>query len=171
MSRPKIYVHGSYIGNTGFNNHTRDFFRELSKYCQLKVRNFTIGNSWSGMSETPHDNEPHINDVDKSILYEQNLWIGDNKRENFKMYQSEDKEFEHDFNIVLSETNHHFYYDKYEGPKIAYNVWESTLQPEEFFKGLAMGKRALTAAFKTLKTKPATPNGRINEECIILGAF
>ena len=44
-------------------------------------------------------------------------------------------------------------------------------KPEEFFKGLAMGKRALTAAFKTLKTKPATPNGRINEECIILGAF
>ena len=44
-------------------------------------------------------------------------------------------------------------------------------KPEDFFKGLSIGKRALNAAFKTLKTKPATPNGRINEECIILGAF
>jgi len=44
-------------------------------------------------------------------------------------------------------------------------------KPEDFFKGLTIGKRPLNAAFKTLKTKPSTPNGRINEECIILGAF
>jgi hypothetical protein len=44
-------------------------------------------------------------------------------------------------------------------------------KPEEFFKGLAMGKRALNGAFKKLTTKPSTPNGRINEECILLGAF
>ena len=44
-------------------------------------------------------------------------------------------------------------------------------KPEEFFKGLAMGKRALNAAFKKLTTKPSVPNGRVNEECIILGAF
>jgi hypothetical protein len=44
-------------------------------------------------------------------------------------------------------------------------------KPEDFFKGLTIGKRPLNAAFKALKTKPATPNGRINEDCIILGAF
>jgi hypothetical protein len=44
-------------------------------------------------------------------------------------------------------------------------------KPEEFFKGLAMGKRALNGAFKKLTTKPSTPNGRINEECVLLGAF
>lgn len=58
---------------------------------------------------------------------------------------------------------------------IGFDVTESksmTLRkPEEFFNGLAMTKRPLTAKFKTLTTKPATPNGRINEECIILGAF
>ena len=58
---------------------------------------------------------------------------------------------------------------------IGFDVVESksmTLRkPEEFFKGVSMTKRPLNAAFKTLKTKPATPNGRINEECIILGAF
>jgi hypothetical protein len=44
-------------------------------------------------------------------------------------------------------------------------------KPDEFFKGLSMGKRALNSAMKSLTTKPAVPNGRINEECIILGAF
>jgi hypothetical protein len=44
-------------------------------------------------------------------------------------------------------------------------------KPEDFFKGLAMGKRALNGAFKKLTTKPSTPNGRVNEECILLGAF
>lgn len=58
---------------------------------------------------------------------------------------------------------------------IGFDVKESkrlTLRkPEEFFKGLSLGKRALNSAIKTLKTKPATPNGRFNEECILLGAF
>ena len=58
---------------------------------------------------------------------------------------------------------------------IGFDIKESkafTLRkPEEFFKGLSMGKRALSNALKTLKTKPTQPNGRINEETIILGAF
>lgn len=58
---------------------------------------------------------------------------------------------------------------------IGFDVKESksvTLRkPEEFFKGLTIGKRPLNAAIKTVKTKPTAPNGRINEECIILGAF
>jgi hypothetical protein len=44
-------------------------------------------------------------------------------------------------------------------------------KPEEFFKGLSLGKRALGSAMKKLTTKPTTPNGRVNEECILLGAF
>ena len=58
---------------------------------------------------------------------------------------------------------------------IGFSVSESkqmTLRkPEEFFKGLSIGKRALNSALKSLTTKPAVPNGRINEETIILGAF
>jgi hypothetical protein len=58
---------------------------------------------------------------------------------------------------------------------LGFDVKESKMmtlrKPEEFFKGLAMGKRALNAALKKLTTKPAAPNGRINEETIILGAF
>lgn len=58
---------------------------------------------------------------------------------------------------------------------IGFNVKESSQmtlrKPEEFFKALTIGKRPLNAKFKTLTTKPSTPNGRINEETIILGAF
>jgi glycosyltransferase involved in cell wall biosynthesis len=45
-------------------------------------------------------------------------------------------DFKHDINLILQETNHYYFYDYYNGPKIAYNVWESTLQPEGFFNKL-----------------------------------
>ena len=136
MEKPKIYLHGSYIGTTGYNNHTRDFLRELSKHTQVKVRNFTVGHSWDGYNLTPHDNEPYINNVDKSLLYKQILYNAEGKLEDFPIYPDKSKEFFPDVNIVLSETNHHIFYENYIGPKIAYNVWESTLQPESFFNEL-----------------------------------
>jgi len=134
----KIYTHGSYVGNTGYNQHTRDFFRHLSKHAKIKLRNFTIGESWKGYNTTPHDGEPYFNDTDKEILYEQILWDnkGEGKRSNYKIYPDESKEFDQDLNIVLCETNHHLFYDHYDGPKIAYNVWESTLQPQQYFNKL-----------------------------------
>ena len=134
--KPKIFVHGSYIGTTGYNNHTRDFFRELSNHVELKVRNFTIGSSWQGLSNNCHDDEPYFTELDKKLLYEQILWVTNDSRDNFKIYKDESKEFFHDFNIILSETNHHLFFDHYHGPKIAYNVWESTRQPEGFFNKL-----------------------------------
>lgn len=134
MSKPKIYVHGSYVGTTGFNNHTRDFFRELSKHLELKIRNFTVGDSWSGYSENCHDGEKYLDELDKKLLYKQILWVRDGERSDFPIYSSSEKEFVTDFNIVLNETNHHVFYDKYSGPKIAYNVWESTRQPDDYFE-------------------------------------
>jgi glycosyltransferase involved in cell wall biosynthesis len=136
MDKVKIFSHGSYIGTTGYNQHTRDFFRHLSKHADIKVRNFTIGNSWSGLTNEPHNLEPYINNIDKKLLYEQILWNTDNTRSNFKIYPNLSKEFTPDVNIVLCETNHHLFYDDYNGLKIAYNVWESTLQPENYFNKL-----------------------------------
>jgi autotransporter strand-loop-strand O-heptosyltransferase len=132
----KIFGHGSYIGDTGYNHHTRDFFRHLSKHSQIKFRNFTVGKSWEGMSKEPHNKEPYFNETDRKILYEQILWNNDNGRDNHKMYSDPSKEFVPDVNIVLCETNHHLFYDEYNGPKIAYNVWESTLQPQHYFNKL-----------------------------------
>jgi len=133
---PKIFAHGSYVGNTGYNQHTRDFFRHLSKHAQIKVRNFTVGNGWEGMNPEPHNKESYFNEIDKKLLYEQVLWNSDKSRNNHKMYQDKSKEFAPDVNIILCETNHHLFYDNYFGPKIAYNVWESTLQPEQYFNKL-----------------------------------
>lgn len=44
-------------------------------------------------------------------------------------------------------------------------------KPVEFFAAAGVTKRPLTAAFNAIKTKGATPNGRVNEETIILKAF
>ena len=136
MNKPKIYVHGSYVGTTGYNQHTRDFFRSLSNYADIKVRNFTIGKTWEGYNETPHSKEPYFNETDKKLLYQQILWNNDGTRGDYPIYPDESKEFFPDLNLVLCETNHHIFYDQYIGPKIAYNVWESTLQPPQFFEKL-----------------------------------
>ena len=55
-----ILAHTSFIGTTGYANHAQSFFIDLDKLNQLKVRNFTVGKSWKGYNNTPHDNEPYI---------------------------------------------------------------------------------------------------------------
>lgn len=138
MSRHKIYAHAPYIGGTGYSNHTRDFFRHLSKYSDIKVRNWTVGKSWDGMNPEPHNNEDYLNQTDKNLLHEQTLIRnGDySQRYEEKMYQDHGEDFNPDLNLILMETNHYYFYDGYIGPKIAFNVWESTLQPEGFFNKL-----------------------------------
>ena len=44
-------------------------------------------------------------------------------------------------------------------------------KPEIFFKNLNLGKRTMNKTFNDLKTKPNVVNGRVNQDCIILGAF
>ena len=44
-------------------------------------------------------------------------------------------------------------------------------KPMDFFKSCGTTKRPLNTAFNAIKTKSATPNGRVNEETIILRAF
>jgi autotransporter strand-loop-strand O-heptosyltransferase len=134
--KPKVFAHGPYIGNTGYANHTRDFFRHLSKHLDIKVRNFTVGKTWNGNSPTPHDEEDYLNETDKKLLKKQTLWTGKDTREDFDIYKNFSEDFEHNVNIVLEETGHHYYYDRYIGPKIAYNVWESTLHKDDFFEKL-----------------------------------
>jgi len=138
MSTPKVKAHCSYIGTTGYNHHSRDFFRKLSEKIDLKIRNFTIGKSWNWPNNEPHNGEPYINDVDKKLLEEQTLWTNQEKgeRAEFSIYKDYLNEFEHNIDLVLNETGHHFFYDLYNKPKIAYNVWESTLQPPHFFDKL-----------------------------------
>ena len=44
-------------------------------------------------------------------------------------------------------------------------------KPDEFFKNTPIAKMALLNGMKEVKTKPVTPNGRINEDTILLGAW
>jgi len=130
----KILAHTCYIGTTGYANHARSFFTALNKYHTVKVRNFTIGNGWEGMNPTPHNKEPYLTDEMKDMLILQTLF-NSTGREDQSMY-GYDGNYKADVHIVLVEMNHYYFYEKYEGYKIAYCVWESTLFPDNFFKQL-----------------------------------
>ena len=135
MNKPKVLAHTSYIGNGGYNNHSRDFFRHLSKFIDVKIRNFTVGDSWKKLNDEPHNEESYLNNIDKKLLNKQSLWKNKEVGELFdsNIYSNYKNEFQHNVNIILNTTNHHYFFDDYVGPKIGYNVWESTLQPQSFF--------------------------------------
>lgn len=131
----KILAHTSFIGNTGYANHARSFFTALNKFHTVKVRNLTIGNGWKGYKVNAHDDEPYITDEMKSMLYQQTLYNNDNTRSDLPLYNYDGK-YVADVHIVLVEMDNDYFYDDYEGYKIAYNVWESTRYPEKFFNRL-----------------------------------
>lgn len=130
-----ILAHTSFIGTTGYANHAKSFFCALNKYHTVKVRNSTIGKGWKGMSNTPHNDEPYITDEMKDMLSLQTLFNADGGRSDYPMYDYNGN-FKPDVHIILAETNNYYFYENYDGYKIAYNVWESTRYPEQFFKRL-----------------------------------
>jgi FkbM family methyltransferase len=132
----KILGHCPFIGTTGYANHARSFFCALEKYHTVKIRNLTIGNSWKGMSNRPHDGESYFTKQMERMLILQTLHRPDgNGLVDEPMYGYKGN-FEPDVHIVLMETNNHYFYEDYIGYKIAYNVWESTRYPDEFFQRL-----------------------------------
>jgi len=150
-----VKANTSFIGQTGYNAHARDFFTALSKKIDLKVRNFTVGKTWKGLGITnnngkyndPHKDENYMTDYQRNLICEQTIYCNEGNggrygaglcdheinegKEYLKKYNQEDI-----IDIILSETNHHYFYcnEKYKGFKIAYNVWESTLYDDNFFK-------------------------------------
>lgn len=131
----KILGHTCLIGNTGYANHARSFFTSLNNIHEVKIRNYTIGNSWSGLNNTPHDNEPYFTKEIGDMLILQTLHNQDGSKTDFKIYDY-DGNFVPDVHIVLMDMNHSYFYENYDGYKIAYNVWESTRYPEDFFNRL-----------------------------------
>lgn len=131
----KILGHCPFIGTTGYANHSRSFFCALNKYHEVKIRNFTIGNTWDGINNNPHDKEPYFTKEMSNMLILQTLFNSDKTRTDHNIYDYKGG-YEPDVHIVLMETNHHYFYDDYDGYKIAYNVWESTRYPDHFFNRL-----------------------------------
>ncbi len=135
----KIKVHTSFVGKTGYNAHSRDFFTALSKLVKLKIRNFTAGDSWEGLCDDPHAGEIYLTDSEKSLLGEQTVINAEGEFYDVEIYDGMSDIEDYDIDIVLNETNHRYFYDfsKFKGKfKIAYNVWESTKQPQVFFDAI-----------------------------------
>ena len=115
----QVIANTSFCGNTGYNNHSKNFFTSLNNYIPVRVRNYSYG-----------DNLHQYTQAQKDMIIEQN-W-------NDPPYKL-GTPFNHNpndlkVNIVLNESHHYFFYDQYERPLIFYNVWESTRQFPEFFE-------------------------------------
>lgn len=54
---------------------------------------------------------------------------------------------------------------------VAKSATKTLRKPEEFFKNTNLAKKTLATALKAIKTKAAQPNGRLNEETILLKVF
>jgi autotransporter strand-loop-strand O-heptosyltransferase len=114
-----IYAHTSFLGHNGYNNHSREFFTALNNHIPVRIRNYTHIRDLS-----------YLTQIQKDMIVHQ-TWVN----EPFEVGTPFDpSQYSDILNIVLNETHHFFFYDEYKGPKIAYNVWESTRQPDQFFK-------------------------------------
>lgn len=139
----EVLAHTSFLGHTGYANHSRNFFTALNKLMRTRIRNFAIDK-----------------DVNSYLTGEQNKMLIRQAWNQPPWKVGSEFKFNNSslINIVLNEVNHYFFYDFfYDGgveriaehlgatkqdviekviaaPKVAYNVWESTRQPEDFFK-------------------------------------
>ena len=130
----KVRAHTCYLGTTGYSAHAREFFRGLSKYVDLRVRNYT----W--------DSDPtYLNDIDFKIIDKITLRTPEGKDEDFPIthafpqfhWANSNRDFTPDVDIVLMDMNHNYFNEEYNSKiKIAYTVWESTEIPEGFFNQL-----------------------------------
>ena len=123
-----ILVHGTILGYGGIAHHTREFTKSLSKYHNVKIRNFNLVDldDWSGYTG-PHilKNAKHLDDVHHKLLYQQTLYNDRGELTSFPL-SGYDEYFVPDIHIVMSEVNHYYHYQEYSGPVIFYFLWETT---------------------------------------------
>lgn len=99
----------SFLGTSGYNYHARGFFTALNKMMPVGIRN------WS------YDDNPYY------LTNEQKAMMAASSGDSFS--------FGNCITVCLHETNHEDWFKHaYKSPKIAFNVWESTRQPEQFFR-------------------------------------
>ena len=131
-----VKAHTPVIGETGYNCHARNFFKALNRITPVQIRNFTVPHNWNGYtSDEPFNGEYYIDDVLKKMLVEQTLHTENGMKE-FPLYTRYKNEGTPDVHIVLNENYHHYFFDEYDGKKIAYNVWETTRYQDDFFERL-----------------------------------
>lgn len=133
MERTLVKVHTSFIGSTGYNVHAKNLCRALSEFHDVQIRNYTVGRTWKGFSDEPHNLEPGITNLDKKLLVEQNLSTSEGFID-LPIYINYPNLGTAQIHLVLNDLWHPFFYNHYDGVKIAYNVWETTRWPDDFFE-------------------------------------
>lgn len=135
MSKIKVRAHTSYLGHTGYASHARGFFRSLSRFCDLRIRNF----NW----DSGQNLSKYVNSIDLEILDQITLTGADNQRFDYPIqdigefqsigFKNRPDGFIPDVDIVLIEPSHYYFFEEYRAKtKIAYTVWESTEVSEVF---------------------------------------
>lgn len=114
----QVVAHTSFIGHTGYANHSRNFFTHLNKTIPVRVRNFAYVKDLS-----------YLREEERALLIEQEWQDPPYKIGTPFVPNPNDTVVD----IVLNESNHYYFYDKYDSPMIAYNVWESTKQMDAYF--------------------------------------
>ena len=113
-----VLGHTSFVPFTGYATHARGFFTALNQLINTRVRNFAYTPDLS-----------HLTQVQKDMVVEQ-TWA----QAPYSIGTPYNRlPYEKVLNIILLETNHMWFNEHYSGPKICYNVWESTRQPYGFF--------------------------------------
>ena len=121
-----ILVHGTILGYGGIAHQTREFTKSLSKYHNVKIRNFNLVDlkSWHGYTGPDILKDAiHLEDVHHKMLYQQTLRDGELKDFPLSGY---DESFVPDLHIIMSEVNHYYHYQKYDRPVVIYFLWETT---------------------------------------------
>jgi len=121
MLKYVVKAHTSFVGFTGYNRHSQDFFTALNKYIPVRIRNYSYDPRFKPTEEH------------KSMLVEQTLRDKNNNQNTHPFYSSYNDSDKKEINIVLNESNHHYFKEHYDSPKIAYNVWETTRQCDNCF--------------------------------------
>ena len=131
-----ILVHGTILGYGGIAHQTREFTKTLSKYHNVKIRNFNLVDLkfWNGYTGPDILKDAvHLEDVHHKMLYQQTLWDGELKDFSLSGY---DSSFVPDIHIIMSETNHYYHYQNYDKPVIVYFLWETTHISPNFLNSL-----------------------------------
>ena len=131
-----ILVHGTVIGLGGIAHHTREFTKALSRYHTVKIRNFNVDHDvWTGYDgPNVFRNIKELEPIHHKMLYKQSLWK-DGKLTDF-ILSGYDDSFKPDIHIVMTEANHHYHFQTYNEPVIAYFPWETTKLYQHFINRL-----------------------------------
>ena len=132
----KVRLNAPVVGTTGFNQHAQNLLIELSKLRPIEARNYSIGPSWKGLSDEPHNEEPYMTDELKTLLVSQTVYDAGSNPVDQPIYTKWPNHGKPEIDIVLGDTNHSYFYNDYLNYAIAYNVWEATRQPAGFFNRL-----------------------------------